>query len=218
MRALGLTFAALAVSFSACAGVAAAQPVVEARMSLEGLSAEGKVALEAGATGENDPFHISFDFASDGDALGKPEGVGLQVDFGAYCRDRNSWVEAVLIAPSGQRWPAHRVAVPPGPDRLQDWSSGYLKDPALIEAVEAGGKFTLALQDDEGRLWNTVVIDTLSPADRERLLAAARTAGVAKDPDTGPGEDMIEVVAQAPVALPSPPRRCPAPLTLDGGR
>lgn len=213
MRALVLTFAALALSLFPVAGAGAAPQVVDVRMSLEGLRSEGKVFLEAGDTNPDDPFHIDFDFDSDGDALGKPVGVGLQVDFGTYCRDRDSWVEAVLIAPSGQRWPAHRVSVPPGPDRLQDWSSGYLDDPALIEAVEAGGQFTLALQDDEGQLWNTVVIDTLAPAQRRQLFVAARTASGARASDAvpDPGEGLIEVVEQEPIALPSPPRPCPAP-------
>lgn len=213
MRALVLTFAALALSLSPGAGARAAPPVVDVRMSFESLAAEGKVALEAGDTGKTDPFDIFFDFESEGEALGRPVGVGLQLRFGAYCRVRDSWVEAVLIAPSGQRWPAHRVSVPPGPERLQDWSSGYLDDPALIEAVEAGGKFTLALQDDEGQLWNAVVIDTLSSAQRRQLLVASRTPPGVTAPDGVPDADggMIEVVEQGPVALPSPPRRCPAP-------
>lgn len=211
MRALVPMIAALALSLSA--GDGAAQQVVEVRMSLEGLRSEGAVALEAGDVRVDDLFYISFDFERDGDALGRPEGVGLQLHFGAYCRDRNSWVEAVLIAPSGQRWPAHRVDVPQGPDRMQDWSSGYLDDPALLEAVEAGGQFTLALQDDEGRLWNTVVIDTLFPASRQRLFAASLAALDAKAPEINPdsGQEMLEVVELEPVTLPSPPRPCPVP-------
>ncbi|MCF8504738.1 MAG: hypothetical protein K9G59_07470 [Caulobacter sp.] len=210
MAALFPTFAALALSLFAAA---AAPQVVDVRMSLEGLRSEGIVALEAGDTNPDGPFHISFDFESDGDALGNPEGVGLQVDFGTYCRDRDSWVEAVLIAPSGQRWPAHRVSVPPGPDRLQDWSSGYLDDPALIKAIEAGGRFTLALQDDEGQLWNVVVIDTLAPAQRRQLFVAARAPSGDRASDAVPvaGEGLIEVVEGEPIALPSPPRPCPAP-------
>ena len=217
MRALVLTVAALALSLLPAAGAAAAPPVVDVRLSLESLGAEGKVALEAGDTAENAPFFVFFDFASDGTALGRPAGVGLQLRFGAYCRDRDSWVEAVLIAPSGQRWPAHRVSVPPGPDRLQDWSYGYIDYPALIDAVAAGGRFTLALQDDEGRLWNAVEIDTLSPAQRGPLLVAGRTPpvdtapGAVAVPDADANTGMIEVVAPAPVALPSPPRLCPAP-------
>lgn len=212
MRAVVLMVAVLALSVSPAAAGAAPQ-VVEVRISPASSGAEGKVALEAGDTGENDPFYVFFDFASDGDALGRPGGVGLQLRFGAYCRDRDSWVEAVLIAPSGRRWPAHRVSVPPGPDRLQDWSSGYLDDPALIEAVAAGGPFTLALQDDAGQLWNAVVIDTLSPAQRQQRLVASRTPPGDTAPDAAPDPDggMIEVVEQAPVALPSPPRPCPAP-------
>lgn len=212
MRTLVPLFAALAVSLFAAAAGAAPQ-VVDVRTSFESLRSEGKVALEAGDTNPDDPFYIYFDFFSDGDTLGKPEGVGLQLRFGAYCRDRDSWVEAVLIAASGQRWPAHRVSVPPGPDRLQDWSSGYLDDPALIEAIEAGGQFTVALQDDEGQLWNAVVIDTLSPARREQLFAADRAALPARDPEAVPGADdgLIEVIIAEPRALPSPPRLCPAP-------
>jgi len=213
MRAVVLMVAALALSLLAGTGAGAAPQAVDVRMSLEGLRTEGKVALEAGDTAENAPFFVFFDFASDGEALGQPVGVGLQLRFGAYCRDRDSWVEAVLIDPSGQRWPAHRVSVPPGPDRLQDWSSGYLKDPALIEAVEAGGPFTLALQDDAGQLWNAVVIDTPSPANRQPLFLASRPPPADTAPDTAPDADggMIEVVEQPPVALPTPPRPCPAP-------
>lgn len=210
MRALVLTAAVLASCLFPAAGAVAVPQAADVRISREGL-AEGKLALEAGGTEAHDPFDITFDFKSDGDALGRPVGVGLQLLFGAYCRDRDSWVEAVLIAPSGQRWPAHRVSVPPGPDRLQDWSSGYLDDPALIDAVEAGGRFTLALQDDEGRLWNAVEIDTLSPAQRQQLLVASRPPAGAPAPDADADGGMIEVVEQPPVALPSPPRPCPAP-------
>lgn len=205
MRALALPFAVLA--FALVAGVGSVAQAVDVRMSLEALPTEGKVALEAGGIGPNDPFHIGFDFESDGQTLGKPAGVGLQLLFGAYCRDRASWVEAVLIDPAGRRWPAHRVGVPAGPDRRQDWSSGYLDDPALIDAVEAGGAFTLALQDDEGRLWNSVVIDTPSPAQRLALFEAGRAAPAEAAP--GAGDGLVEVIEQAPVAMHSSPRPCP---------
>lgn len=211
MRALVPTFAALALCLLAGSGAGAATPVVDVRMSLDGLRTEGKVALEAGDTGQDDPFLIFFDFESDGTALGRPAGVGLQLRFGSYCRERASWVEAVLIDPAGRRWSAHRVGVPQGPDRMQDWSSGYLADPALIEAVEAGGRFTLALQDDEGRLWNAVAIDTPSPADRRQMFAAGRAAPAPTTAEPVADDGLIEVVERAAGALPSPPRPCPAP-------
>lgn len=215
MRALVLLLAALAVS--ACAG--AGPQVFEARMPLKILRDEGQpprmgeAALQAGGSNESDPFSFSIWFNSDGEALGDPRSAGWSVKFGEYCRDRPSWVESVLIAPSGQIRPGFRVSVPAGPDRGQDWSSGYVDDtePGMLEALDIGGRFTLALRDDEGQLWHAVVIDTFSPARRERLFAANRAAFRATDPATVPvASDMLMVVRQEPVPLPSPPRPCPA--------
>lgn len=170
-----------------------------------------QAALRAGSNEEDSPFSVSFDFHSDDAALGAPKGVGLSVRFGAYCRDRASWVEAILIAPSGQRWTGHRVHVPPGPDRGQDWSSGYFDTPDVIQAVAAGGRFTIALQDDEGQLWHTVVVDTLTTDRRERLFADNLATFRATDPATVPlASDLLTVVGRPPVALPWPLRSCPA--------
>lgn len=212
----------VAVAMAALLGsqpAASAAQVAETRMAYQIVREDGRpprmteVALDAGDVGEDDPFYISFYFENDENGLGKSKGVGLQLDFGTYCRDRASWVEAVLIAPSGRSWAAHRVGVPAGPDRQQDWSSGGLKAPALIKAVEAGGRFTLALRDDEGRLWNSVAIDVPPPEERARLYASHRAAIPAEAPEAAaPAADpgMIQVIEREPVVLPSPPRRCPA--------
>ena len=224
MRALVLLFAALAVS--ACAGLdldadpRRNPPVIKAQMPLRILRDEGQpprmgqAELRAGGYADTSLFDISFDFNSEGAVLGTPKGVGMTVRFGAYCRDRPSWVESVLTAPSGQSWSGHRVWVPAGPDRGQDWSSGYIDTPEVIQAVAAGGRFTLALQDDEGQRWHEVVIDTLTPARRQRMFADNLAAFRATDPATVPAaSDMLRVVRREAPSLPSPPRPCPTPAT-----
>lgn len=195
-------------------------PLVEARMPLRLLREDGQnprmgpPELMAGDYGEDAPFSISFGFYSDGLALGPPKGVGMTVRFGDYCRDRPSWVQSVLIAPSGRSWRGHRVPVPAGPDRNQDWSSGYVDTPEVREAVAAGGRFTLALQDDEGRLWRQVRIDTLTPARRAQLYADNLVAFRAAEAATTPvASDMLVVVREPAVPLPSPPRPCPTRAT-----
>jgi hypothetical protein len=217
------------VAIRSCAGAAPeadpalpaldpAAPVVEAQMPLRLLRDEGQnprmgaPELFAGSYAEDAPFSISFAFHSEGLTLGPPQGVGMSVRFGDYCRDRPGWLQAVLIAPSGESWRGHRVRVPAGPDRNQDWSSGYVDAPEVRDAVAAGGLFTLALQDDEGRLWHEVRIDVLTPERRARLyeenLVAFRSAGATTTPVAS---DLLTVVYREPKRLPSPPRPCPAP-------
>jgi hypothetical protein len=180
----------------------------------------GEVRLEIGGYEDSDAFAMGIAFDSDGTVLGKPRSVSWQMKFAGYCQDKPSWVRSVLIGPSGQVWSVHRVFIPAGPDRQQDWSSGGFGNgyggpdtQALLDAVAAGGRFTLGLQDDEGALWNKAVIDTLTPRERERLFAANRATVAAADPVTTPvaSEPML-VVAQSPrVPLPNPPRSCPTP-------
>lgn len=76
----------------------------------------------------------------------------------------------------------------------------------LMEAVAAGGRFSLALEDDEGRRWHGVDMDTLTPTERQRLFAAYVAE---QGPPSRPRASLIEV--EAPRGRPSVtgPRRCP---------
>jgi len=109
--------------------------------------------------------------------------------------------------------------VPAGPDRHQDWSSGSsaaegpdaVATPGLLEAVTAGGRFTIALEDDEGHRWHAQEIDTLSPADRERRFADNLETFRQMDPVAVPVRSgLLRLYTPDYPALPSPPRRCPA--------
>lgn len=219
MRAIALLLAGL--SLAACA----TGPSVEtATMPLDIVRAEGEaprlgdVDVFAGGYEDDDPYAFSIYFDPDGDQLGSPTSVGWTVKLGNYCKDRPSWVQSVIIGAEGQVWRGFRVDVPPGPDRHQDWSSGSSRaegpaavaTPGLLEAVTAGGRFTIALQDDEGRRWHAQQIDTLSPAERRRLFSRNLETFRALDPAKVPARsNMLMVASLATPALPSPPRRCP---------
>jgi hypothetical protein len=219
MRPLILLFTAL--TLCACAPAPGA---IRGTMPLKIVSDEGQpprmgeARVEIGGYAAEDPFQLSIAFDNNETMLGKPKSVSWQMKFGRYCRDQPSWVRSVLIGPSGQIWSVNRVFVPAGPDRRQDWSSGAFgvsdsgaDTQALLDAVAVGGRFTLALQDDDGRLWNQAVIDTLTPRQRERLFAANRATLESAGSVTAPlaRDTPLVVVQSAPVRLPSPPRACP---------
>lgn len=215
MRALALLLAGL--TLSACAG----GPSVEtARMPLEILRTEGQaprmgeVVLNAGGYQDGDAFYFSVYFDSDGTTLGPPRAVMWQIKLTPYCRNRPGRVDTVLTGPEGQVWSGRSVDVPAGPDRPQDWTTGYFTRetaPDLLAAMAKGGRFLVAVRDDEGRFWNTAVFDSLTPARRARLFAANVAAFHATDPTAVPvKDDLIAVASPAPSVLPSPPRACPA--------
>jgi hypothetical protein len=220
MRSLALLLAGL--TLSACAG----GPTVEtAHMPLELVRAEGEaprlgdVSVFAGGNEEDSPYAFSIYFEPEGDRLGKPRSVGWTVKLGDYCKDRPSWVQSVIIGPQGQVWKGFRVAVPAGPDRHQDWSSGHsdatgpgaAPTPGLVEAVTAGGRFTIALEDDEGQRWHAQQIDTLTPAQRQDRFEDNLEAFRRTDPATVPVRSgLLMAVALETPPLPSPPRSCPA--------
>lgn len=210
-----------ALALTACAPT---PDIHTATMPLEILRAEGQaprmgeVKLSAGSYGADAPFSLDVWFNHDEDGLGPPRQVGWTVKFGDYCRDRPSWVQSVLIGPSGTVWPGFRVHVPAGPDRTQNWSSGSTgargpgaqATPGLLEAMAAGGVYRLALQDDEGRLWNEVTIDTLTPVQWRRLFAVNQAAVAKADPAMPPRSETMLVLRPTPRAdIPTPPRRCP---------
>lgn len=219
MRALVSLLALL--SISACATT---PKVYEAKMPLEIVRTEGQaprmgdVTLRAGGDREGDPFSFTLWFDSNGERLGPLRSVGWTVKFGDYCRDRPSWVQSVLIGPNGQAWPGWRVFVPAGLDRGQDWSTGYasaneadaVAPPGLLAALTKGGRFKVALEDDEGRYWHEAVIDLQSPARWEQLFAANRDAVGAADPDMPlRGATPLIAVYQPPFTPPPLPRPCP---------
>ena len=216
MRALALLVTGL--TLTACAG----GPSVEtARMPLEILRTEGQaprmgeVVLEAGGYEDGDPFYVTISFDSDGTTLGAPKTVAWQMPLTPYCRDQPGRVDTVLIGPGGQVWAGRGVDLPAGPDRPQDWSTGYFTGvtaPDLLEAVAAGGRFTVAIRDADGQVSNAQVFDSLTPARRERLFAANLAELRATDPATVPvkGEQMLRVAEPEPFAFPSPRRSCPA--------
>lgn len=82
--------------------------------------------------------------------------------------------------------------------------------PGLMEALTKGGRFKVALEDDEGRYWHEAVIDLQSPARWEQMFAANRVAVSAADPDM-PLEGAAPLVAvyQPPFRPPNLPRPCP---------
>lgn len=199
---------AAAVGMTAsCAGLPA-HPVRHETARLE--RAYGVMTLRAGNYADVTGFAFSISYENAGEELGQPTGVGWTVKFEDYCRDRISWVQSVLIGPSGEAWYGYRVMVPAGPVRNQDWSSGANgaeefggpATPGLLEAVAKGGRFTLALEDDTGERHRPIVIDTLGPDEREALFKA-----LPDDQQNGP-EGLVLVSREAPPA-PRVAQTCP---------
>ena len=191
-----LSFALLgAITVVGCATVPSA-PVIETVKLQTEDQPPGEVSLFAGSYDQASLFSLAIGFEPVGKDLGPPRWVGWTVKLGDYCRDRPSWVQSVVIGPSGQVWHGYRVGVPAGRIRAQDWSSGAdaasgpgaVPTPGLLDAVAAGGRFTFALEDDEGQRWNEVVVDTLEPAEREKLFRAAPPP-----PPPVPGQGMLVV-------------------------
>lgn len=178
----------------------------------------GDVWLRASEDGPGSDFQFSIYFDSDGTRLGGVSLGAWNMAPVSYCRNRPSWVQSVLTAPSGQEWVGRLIFVPQGPDHDRIWSAGSTTaryDPlprqGLKEALEAGGVFRLALRDDEGQEWTPVLIDTLSPAERNVLFEANLAELRALDPASVPvqGEPMVTVSAASPANIPNPSRPCP---------
>lgn len=218
MRSLLSILAALVVC-----GCATDPQALKATLPLQIWRAEGEAPhmrparLEVGSTANGAPFFLTIRFDSDDTQLGPVESVSWQMSIDGYCRDKGTVVRSVLIGPSGQVWRVNPVFVPAGPDRSKNWSSGGFGDgyggpdtAALFEAMTAGGLFTLAIEDDEGGRWLPAVIDTLTPAARNRLFALNRARFEATKPETVPvaGETPLIMVQRQAVALPQPPRAC----------
>lgn len=207
MRILLWVLAALVLSScSTLPGIAADRM----RMETVRLEPTGDLSLRAGGYVDVEGFAFDIWFENDAADLSTPKSVTWSVGFRNYCRDRDSWVQSVVVGPSGRVWRGYPTFVPAGPDHPQHWSSGgSIADayggpatPGLLEAVTQGGRFILAVEDDEGQRWNAVDIDTLTPTERNRLFAA--------QPASEPRETEMLLVASAPRAAEvSPSRTCP---------
>lgn len=204
-----LLLAVTALVLSSCA--TPPEPAGEAiRTETVRLEPTGDLALQAGGyvdvTGF--AFHIWFD--NDATDLSTPESVTWGITFKNYCRNRDSWIQSVILGPDGQVWRGYRVFVPAGPNHPQYWSSGGSgadefggpSTPGLMEAIARGGRFILAAEDDTGRRWNSVAIDTLTPEARNQLAAAQPAA------EPREGRMLVEVASSPPPAT-QPPRTCP---------
>ncbi|MGQ3041561.1 MAG: hypothetical protein ACT6TH_04615 [Brevundimonas sp.] len=221
---LGLTLTAFTTPDPVVESVGSDPAVERARMPLDVLRAEGQaprlgqITLVAGDGDDEAPHWFAVHFATDGRRLSAPGLVIWSVDLSVYCRDRPSKVRSILIGPSGKIWRAPEISVPPGPDRSEDlFSIGstrpyWEQEPAtgLLEAVAGGGRFVVALEDDEGRRWHETEIDALSPPEWQRLFAANLVALRALERDAVPVDDGIRLIApEEPFTMPSPPRLCP---------
>ncbi|NBW07903.1 MAG: hypothetical protein EBR82_07740 [Caulobacteraceae bacterium] len=181
----------------------------------------GEVRMTVGGYREGEPFMLDVYFDRAGETLGQPTSVSWQHRFMDYCRDTPTWLQSVLIGPSGQVWGVQRVFVPAGPVRQQDWSSGGFsldrqpgaETQALLDAMADGGRFSLALRDDEGQLWNRAELYILPRNARDRLYAANRAtlATAVANPEATPvaTAPMLEVREAEPVRIPATPGACP---------
>lgn len=177
MRLLLRAVTALALSACSTLPQTVAEPL---RTETVRIDATGDLSLKAG--GYVDVAGFAFDIWFDNDAtdLSTPTLVTWGIIFKNYCRNRDSWVQSVIEGPDGQVWRGYRVFVPAGPDHPQYWSSGGNEadqyggpsTPGLMEAINRGGRVILAVEDDQGRRFNAVAIDTLTPETRDQLLAA----------------------------------------------
>lgn len=206
MRQLLLAFAALVLS--SCSTPPAP---VERQMRVETVRLEptGELSLRAGDYVDVSGFGFLIGFENDAADLSTPNSVTWGIGFRNYCRNRDSWVQSVVVGSSGEVWRGYRVFVPAGPDHPQYWSSGGSGSdayggpatPGLVEAAAQGGRFILAVEDDEGQRWNSVAIETLTPTARNQLFAA--------QPAAKPRETEMLVTASAPPVASGPRRSCP---------
>ena len=206
MRTLLCAFAALVVSSCATSPDPSGRST---RTETVRLEPTGELSLKAGDYVDASGFQFAIGFENDAADLSTPNSVSWSIGFRNYCRDRPSWVQSVIEGPSGQVWRGYRVYVPPGPDHPQHWSSGGTgadayggpATPGLLEAATQGGRFVLAVEDDEGQRWNAVAIDTLTPPARNRLFRA--------QPASAPPRETRMLVAAAAPPVPVQGRACP---------
>ncbi len=203
-----LPFAIAALVLSSCSTL----PVpADAQLRTETVRLEptGELSLKAGDYVDGAGFVFDIGFENDAADLSTPTSVSWSIGFRNYCRNRDSWVQSVVVGPSGQVWRGYREFVPAGPDHPRHWSSGGSGSeayggpatPGILEAAAQGGRFILAVEDDEGQRWNAVAIETLTPAERNKLFAA--------QPASRARETEMLLVRPAQPAAPQSAQSCP---------
>lgn len=207
MRSLPLAVAALVLS--SCSTLSGS---AEAQMRTETVRLEptGDLSLRAGDYVGVSGFRFVIGFDEDASDLTALNSITWSIGFRNYCRNRDSWVQSIVVGPSGQVWRGYRVFVPAGPIHPQHWSSGGNGSdayggpatPGILEAAAEGGRFILAIEDDEGQRWNAVAIDTLTPSERNRLFTA--------QPTYEPRQTEMLVVRSASPVAPQPAQSCPS--------
>jgi hypothetical protein len=203
-----LIFATIALVLSSCSTLPDSAEE-QMRMETVRLDPTGELSLKAGDYVDVSGFVFDIGFENDAADLSTPNSVSWSIGFRNYCRTRDSWVQSVVLGPSGQVWRGYRVFVPAGPNHPQHWSSGGDKSyayggpatPGILEAAAQGGRFILAIEDDEGQRWNAVAIETLTPTARNQLFAA--------QPSSEPRTTEMLVVASTPPAASRSLLSCP---------
>ena len=203
-----LLFAATALVLSSCSTLQSPLPD-QMRTETVRLAPTGDLSLIAEDRSDTSGFQFEIGFEEDATDLSTPNSLTWSIDFHNYCRSRDSWVQSVVTGPSGQVWRGYRVFVPAGPDRRQYWSSGGSGSeayggpatPGLLEAAAQGGRFELAIEDDEGQRWNAVAIETLTPRVRNQIFAA--------QPAPEPRRAQMLVAASPPPVATGSIRSCP---------
>ena len=206
MRSLPLVVAALALSSCSTLSVSA-----EAQMRTETVRLEptGDLSLRAGDYVEVSGFLFDIGFKENATDLSTPNSVTWSIGFRNYCRNRDSWVQSIVGGPSGQVWRGYRVFVPAGSNHPQHWSNGGSGSaayggpatPGILEAAAQGGRFILAIEDDEGQRWNAVAIETLTPSARNQLFSAQHVSQ--------PRQSEMLQVRSAALGVPQSPQSCP---------
>lgn len=205
LPALGLL--ALLTASTAVAQEPAAELEATLRPAIQRLDT-GRIALGPPYVSAGDregPVWLNVTLSRSDEEIGEPYRASWHVSLGDWCPAEETVVSPVLTAPSGQSWSGHGRLAPAGgfhPDERTRLFGGS-DDPDLMAALDAGGRFTLALEDEKGRRWNEVAI-VFPDADARRRMNADNLALLrATDPASIPPrrrEDRMELVL-----VPAPP-------------
>lgn len=140
--------------------------------------------------------------------VGAPNHVSWHMSVTDWCAARDSSVSTVLTDPSGRQWRDGELRVPAGGVHPGEAHRvfGRSEDPDLLALLDTGGRFTLALEDDQGQRINEVAIQIPGPAARRRMHRDNRALLRATDPASVPPRRQDRVEYVAPVVVPGPPR------------
>jgi len=178
----------------------------------DGSRTLGEVTFVTGE--ELGPRYFLIRYGPSEDRLSTPEWVAWSLALGDYCNNDPAVVWAILVGPGEQYWSSPGIAVEPGPVRSRTPPTvlgfGGEDSEGLLEAVAAGGPFTMLLIDDDGRQFNHTVVETLTPEAREAQYAEAREALYATNVSELPLR-RVDRIEYSAARLPPPvdPQPCP---------